>query len=210
MANLLKEGLENTNIYPTVPTAPYLPEDTKTFRLTNITEMQRALEADLSRYMKAKRRYSCVFNTISHVNSGVSTASALGAGTSVGLLASGIGAGVSVVLGGVSAALGVTSLGLTSANKKVMLKLQKHTAIVQLVTAKLSSFKLIISKALDDSDITDEEFKRLQADYDDYKRQKFDLQKKSLSLVSKGVDTEAIKQECLKQVNATLNYRLKT
>jgi len=76
-------------------------------------------------------------------------------------------------------------------------KLEKHDAVVALTLAKLSSFRLIISKALTDSTISEEEFKRLQDDYDDYKRQKFDLQNKEHK--AKPVDIDSIKKEYIKK-----------
>jgi hypothetical protein len=184
--------------------------DVNTFRLTNITQIQRELEQDLAKYSKTKRTYSSIYNAISYTNTGASTVVTLATGTSVGLATTGVGAPIALTLGFVSLALGACSLALSAANKKIMPKLQKHTAIVQLITAKLSSFRLITSKALEDSNITDEEFNRLQADYADYKRQKFDLKKKMGATFSQPTqDLEAIKKECLKQVNETLNSVLK-
>lgn len=205
-----------TTIYPKVPNPVPDPDnppglsDVKTFRLSSITQIQRELEQDLSKYNKTKRRYSSAFDTITYINAGATTLAGVSTGTSMGLLATGVGTPVALPLGVLSLGLGGLSFALSAANKKIKTKVQKHTAMVQLATAKLSSFKLIISKALTDSNITDEEFNRLQADYDDYKRQKVDLQKKMRTTFSQQQDTEAIKKECLKQVNETLNSLLKS
>ena len=201
-------------IYPSVQSdnpveKPPDPDLIKTFRLSCITQIQRDLEQDLSKYNRTKRRYSSAFNTFTYLNAGATTAASISSATSIGLFATGFATPVALPLSVVSLGLGLSSFALSCANKKVKAKLQKHTAIVQLATAKLSSFRLIISKALEDSNITDEEFNRLQADYDDYKRQKFDLQKKSRANFSQSHKAEEIKKECLKQVNETLNSLLK-
>ncbi len=199
------------NVYPNVKNSnennsiDHQDPSVKTFRLNAITQMQRDLEGELEKYSRTKRKYSSVFNAISYVNAGTGIVSGGLSATAVGLLATGVGAPVAVPLGGVSIFLGLCTIASSAFNKKIKTKVQKHTAIVQLITAKLSSFRLIISKALQDSNITDEEFNRLQADYDDYKRQKFDLQKKQMS----PPDTEALKKQCLEEVNKTLDSVLK-
>ena len=193
--------------YPDLSEANVIPE-VQTFRLSTITQMQKDLEQELGNYSRTKRKYSSAFNTISHVNTGTAVLSGVLSGTSVGLLATGVGSIAAIPLGGVSAFLGICTLAAGVLNKKVDKKLQKHTAIVQLITAKLSSFRLIISKALQDSTINDEEFNRLQADYDDYKRQKFELQKKWKPL-PQVVDTEVLKKQCLKEISEKLDSVLK-
>ena len=184
--------------------------DVKMFRLTCITQMQHELEQDLAKYSKTKRRYSSAFNTLAYINAGSTTVAGVSAATGVGLLATGVGTPLALPFGVVSLCLELCSLVFSCANKKIKTKLQKHTAIAQLVTAKLSSFRLIISKALTDSNITDDEFNRLQADYDDYKRQKWDQQKRSITAFSQPQDVKAINKECLEKVNSTLKSILKT
>jgi len=179
----------------------------KAFRLNTITHMQQSLEHELSSYSRTKGRYSFTCKALHYFSTGTAVVSGGLSGCSAGLLASGIGAPAAVATGGVSAFLGVCTLASGAINKKTQKKLQKHTAIVQLIMAKLSSFRLIISKALQDSNITDEEFMRLQADYDDYKRQKFDLQKKLRSIPP--TDTETLRKQCLEEVSKTLDSVLK-
>lgn len=196
------------NKYPNLPKEEIEEKsdnfEIKTFRLNTITEIQRELEKDLTNYNRTKRRYSSIFNTATYLNTGFGSLSALTAGSSVGLLATGVGVPVALPLGCISLTLALFSMTTSAFNKKIKVKLQKHTAMVQLIMAKLSSFRLIISKALQDSQITDEEFSRLQADYNDYKMQKFELQKKSRMNFTQPQDIEAIKKECEKKINDTL------
>ena len=184
----------------TITPGPDPDPSIKTFRLNAIAQIQKDLEQDLSKYNKTRRRYSSIFNTLSYINTGAGLASGSLSAVSVSLLTTGVGLPAAVPLGGVSVAFCTLALASSVLNKKIKSKLLKHTSIVQLATAKLSSFRLILSKAFDDSNITDEEFCRLQADFDDYKHQKFNLQKKLLD----PVDTEKIKKQCLEEVNKTV------
>ena len=175
--------------------------DVETFRLSIIADIQGELEQDLTKYSKTKRIYKTAFNALTYISSATTTAAALATGIGAGLLATGIGTPVALVLGFTSLGFGSCSFALGAANKKIMPKLQKHTAIVQLINAKLSSFRLTISKALADSTITDEEFHRLQADYDDYRKQKFELQKKSIAAFSQPLEQkEFLVNETLKNI----------
>ena len=198
----------SVKIYPKVESEPNqsATPSVETFRLTTITQYQKRLEDDLGRYTRTKRKYSYAFNSVSHISTG---AALLGGGVSacsVGFLATGVGTPAALPLGGVSVFLGLCTFATNAINKRIKGKLQKHTAIVQLITAKLSSFNLIISKALQDSSITDEEFMRLQAEFNDYKQQKYDLQKKLRLPLH---DTETLKNQCLEEVSKTLNSVLK-
>ena len=200
-------SLKKVKVYPEISEPPPDPSPVQTFRLSTISQMQKDLEQELGNYSRTKRKYSSAFNAISHVNTGTGLLGGILSGTSVGLLATGVGSIAAIPLGGVSAFLGICTLAAGVLNKKIDRKLQKHTAMVQLITAKLCSFRLIISKALQDSSISDEEFNRLQSDYDDYKRQKFELQKKWKPLPQ--IDTEVLKKQCLEEVSKKLDSVLK-
>ena len=196
-----------------MPKASYpkldVPEETgdheiRKFRLSEITKIQSELEKDLGSYSRTKRKYSSVFNAATYMNGGSSALGALSAGGSVGLLASGVGVPMALPLGVLSLTLGAFSIVISAFNKKIKAKLEKHTAVVQLILAKLQSFRLLTNKALQDSQISDEEFNRLQADYNDYKMQKYELQRKSKVVFSQPVDAEVIKKEYEKKINETL------
>ena len=199
-------SLKKVPVYPDL-NDPSMPTPVNTFRLTNITQMQKDLEHDLATYSRTKRKYSSLFNAVNYMSTGTAVLGSVLSGTSVGLFATGVGSVAAIPLAGVSAFFGICSISAGLSIKKVDRKLQKHTAMVQLITAKLSSFRLLISKALQDSTISDDEFNNLQTDYDDYKRQKFELQKKWKPVPQ--VDTEVLKKQCLEEVSKKLDSVLK-
>ena len=95
------------------------------------------------------------------------------------LFTSGIGSLPAIPLLGVGLGAGVISTGVGIASKNVLVKVKKHEAIVALASAKLSSIKQTVSKALEDGQISDSEFQKVQTDVEDYKVQKRQIQTKT-------------------------------
>ena len=98
---------------------------------------------------------------------------------------------------------------MASLTKKILLKLKKHEAISALASAKLNSVKLIVSKAIEDGKITDEEFSRFQQDVEDYKSQKNIIQKSTLKKQTND-DVEKLKQRFLEEMKGTLEKLTET
>jgi hypothetical protein len=148
------------------------------FRLTNISEALTFLEGEQAKYSRCKRRYTTVSNSIHNANMAVAAVSAGCAVGGVALFATGVGSVIGIAIEGVSIATCLASFGLGGIEKILHRKVQKHGALYTLASAKLSSSKLIISKALEDNKIDDFEFRRVQDDLDNYKRQKSEIQNK--------------------------------
>ena len=122
--------------------------------------------------------------------------------TGLVLFASGPGAIVSLPLMGVGLAGELLATGLGIVNKKLLLKLKKHEAITALASAKLNSVKLIVSKAIEDGKISDEEFSRFLQDIDDFKSQKQRIQ--NTSHKKQTIDeVEKLKQHFLNEMKET-------
>ena len=85
----------------------------------------------------------------------------------VGLITTiGVDAPVEIVLGEVGVRLGGVCVGLNIFCKSIVVKLKKHDSLTALASAKLSSIKLFISKALSESKISVEEINTVQSDVD--------------------------------------------
>ena len=78
----------------------------------------------------------------------------------------------------------------------VFFKQQKHISLTALACSKLASLKILISKALEDSKISDSEFKQIQTDFEDYKIQKQAIQNK---MKTQTTDIEKIKNDFLEE-----------
>ena len=154
-------------LYPQIEKGRATPVDN--FRLAHITEEIKFLKRELALYSKYRRRYSFCYSALYYVNTASTIVSTGCSISSLGLFASSIGSLLAIPLLGVGLGSGVISTGVGIASKKILLKVQKHEAITALVSAKISSFKMIVSKALEDKQISDEEFKRVQDDIENYK-----------------------------------------
>ena len=151
-------------------------EGPSNFRLTQMEEGLKFLEQEVANYTKCKKKYNFCYNTLFFMNT---SSAILAAGCSVSglvLLTSGPGAIVSLPLMGVGLAGELFAAGLSIANKNILLKLKKHEAITAVASAKLNSAKLIVSQAIDDRKISDEEFSRFLKDIEDFKLQKQSIQ----------------------------------
>ena len=188
---------------------PQLAEDGSAFRLAHITEGMRFLEEELANYTRCKKRYNFCYNTLFYIHTGSTVVSAGCSISSIGLFATGAGALFSIPLIGVGLGSELFAVGVSFANKKILLKLKKHEAIAALVSAKLNSVKLIISKAIDDGKISDEEFVRIRQDIDDYKAQKRQIQ--SMTRENQSIEeVEKIEQIFLDEMKGTLQKLTET
>lgn len=181
---------------PNIPDKPELETDPQIFRLTHIKEIQNKLEKELETYSRCKRRYSGVVKTLNNLN--LTTGAIAGAEgvASVALLSTGVGAPIALALAGVSVGTAVVSSAIQMFNKRFGKKQQKHISLTALACSKLASLKILISKALEDSKISDSEFKQIQTDFEDYKIQKQAIQNK---MKTQTTDIEKIKNDFLEE-----------
>ena len=197
--------MSNIKLYPQVP------EDgpSSSFRLAHITNGMKFLEEQEANYTRCKRKYNLCYNTLFSINTGCVVTSAGCSVAGLALLASGPGAIVSLPLMGVGLAGELFATGLGFVNKKILLKLKKHEAITALASAKLNSVKLIVSKAIEDGKISDEEFSIFQKDIDDFKLQKQRIQNVSHEKQTTD-DVEKLKQHFLNEMKETLQRMTET
>ena len=138
------------------------------------------MENELSVYSKCRKRYSFCYNAFYYINTASSIISAACSVSSLGLFTSGIGSLPAIPLLCVGLGAGVISTGVGIASNKILVKVKKHEVISSLASAKLSSIKITVSKALEDGQISDSEFQKVQTDVEDYKMQKRQIQTKTL------------------------------
>ena len=119
---------------------------------------EKELEAEAAHYRHVAKKYKKAF-TVAHgsaIGLGALTAflSAAGIATAV----SGIGASVGIPTGGVAALTSVSFTGLTAFSKKLQTKLRKHEQIYTLAISKHNTVCELVSKVLNDINITDSKF----------------------------------------------------
>jgi len=172
-------------IYPILPTAPgneYTELTRKVssdYRLKKINEIEDYLEkqSETRRHIAKKyRRANKVINTAD----GVLCSASLGLGIGgVALLTTVIAAPVVIVMESASIGAGLLTVLAKFADKKIKAKEEKHRMIHILAESKLNTIHNHISKAIEDGDVSDEEFKLILEEAEKYRLMKEDIRKKT-------------------------------
>ena len=128
---------------------------------------------DLKEYLAYRRRYKSIYSTAIYINAGADLTRIASGVAATTTLVTGIGFVASVPLGFTAVATCVLGVISTGVSKIVLKKVEKHEQIKSIAAAKLSSINGLVSTALQNSEISHEEYQIiLQMDsYRDYKSQ---------------------------------------
>ena len=147
-------------IYPNLDQHVQLEDPTKdegkTFRLKRISDIRETLEKELETRGRYRRRYK----------SGSSIVAAATAATGVGIIAS-------VPLGFTAVAAVVFNVISSAVSKILLKKIENHQQIKLIAAAKLSSINGLVSRALQDGHISNEEFQIILQEMESYRDHKF-------------------------------------
>ena len=188
--NKKMEFTEKTGIYPTLPTAP--PADS--YRLQKINEIQRYLESESETREKLSKKYHRTVKVVSNVETAL-VATSMGLGVAgVSLLSTIIAA--PIVIGMEVAALGTGLLGIVGGqlNKRLMRKAEKHEKIKTVADTKLNTISDLVSKALSDDAISDEEYTLILAELGKYRQMKEEVRSSSKAIINEEMRTSLINQ----------------
>ena len=173
----------------------------KTFRLKRISDIREFLEKELETRGRYRRRYKSIYNTAIYLNAGAgltSIASSVAAATTA---ATGIGIIASIPLGFTAVAAGIVSVVSAGFSKIVLKKVEKHEQIKLTAAAKLSSVNGLVSKALQDGHINNEEYQIILQEMENYRVHKSQIKNRITAEVRElTVDRESeIQEEYLKK-----------
>ena len=151
-------------IYPDISSAP---EDdiSQTYRLKKIEEVENFLREEIKERSKYKKRYKRKRIVLTILAGSSTAASAATASTVIAL----------------PLAVGLAPLGLLAGFGSVIitLKIQKHTKLKTLAESKLDSISKLISKAIEDTIISHNEYHFILREKENYLAIKEQIQKKS-------------------------------
>ena len=161
---------------PSAPLYPELPvEDGQNYRLQKISEIEKILinERDVRKalYKKYKRGIN--------ITDGVDTSL-----ISTSVILAGVGLAVPIMLPLEIAAIVCGSLGVCVklVRRRLHVKVHKHYEIKTMAETKLNSIKDLISKALTDGDISENEFKLVLDELNKYNKLKENIHSKQTGL----------------------------
>ena len=148
-------------LYPNLPSAP--PENHQVaYHLSIICAKQRGLKNKEQLFKQKYEKYNKILNRLMWLNgclSGISVATGI---SSVATFATFVGIPVSISLGAASMTGAIASGIMSVLAKKYQRKLKKVTKLIDIVTPALVVFERVISGALKDGIIDEEEFNTLQ------------------------------------------------
>lgn len=172
-------------------------ETAKSFRLTEIARIRIELQNEVESRQKTCRRYKTANTTTHAVNVGMCVVGSVTSAGTVGTLATGVGVIVALPLGAIALATGVLGVIGSSVQKIILKKLLKHVNILTLAETKLSTINGLMSKALKDNHVTDEEFDTIQQEMNDYHAKKREIRTKTRDNTT--ADIEGLKKQLLEQ-----------
>ena len=151
------------NLYPELPI-----EDGQNYRLQKISEIERTLINERDMRKSLYKKYKRGINITDGVDSGLISASVI--------LAS-VGITVPIMLPLEIAAVVCGGLGMCVKliRRKLMTKTQKHCNVQTIAESKLNSIKDIVSKALQDGEISEGEFKMVLNEMEKYSELKQEI-----------------------------------
>ena len=148
-------------LYPNLPSAP--PQNPQVaYHLSVIRAEQRGLKNKEQMFKKKNEKYTKILNRLTWLkacSSGISIATGI---SSVATFATFVGIPVSILLGAASMTGAIASGIISMLAKKYHKKLKKVTKLIDIVTPALVVFERVISVALKNGVIDEEEFNTLQ------------------------------------------------
>ena len=187
-------------IYPEIPSAPpdhLEPQDDGEYRLKKIDEVEKFLRQEIKirdrLAKKFKRRATA--STISDT-SVITVITALEV-ASIVTLTSGIGLPISIVLASTGLLLGLGSTVIHKTQRIFESKVKKHDKIKTLSESKLDSISGIVSKAVEDSHISHQEYLLILKEIENYRKMKDEIRTKTKK-ATKAISAEQ-REEILKQ-----------
>ena len=128
------------------------------YRLAKIVEIQKEIEAERDKRATLTEKYRKgvrIINVVDHITDLIVLGSSA---SSVAVLSTIVAAPIAVILQGVAIGAGVLSVIGRVANRKFAVKAEKHEKIKTLAEAKLNTISDYVSKALEDDNISSEEY----------------------------------------------------
>jgi len=142
-----------------------LAEPSQNFRLQKINEISNALDHEVGHYRLVAKKYKRARKFVNWGAAGSSVLSAAFSSASFGSAMSVVGLPVAVPIGGVGGCFALVSSGLIIASKKLDSKIKKHQEITTLAVAKRDTINRLLSKALNNNDVSSHEFDTILSEF---------------------------------------------
>ena len=173
------------------------PQPAQQFRLQKIGELEAFLRSEIEGRSRLHKKYQRAVNGLDGACAALGLVFVGTGAVGTGLLASGVGFIPGLVIEGVTGVAGLLDVAVVAVSRRCSAKAAKHEAIRILASAKLNTVHSHISKALEDCEISDDEYKLILDEVDKYRAMKEEIRKKMAA--SSPVLDEETKNELLKR-----------
>ena len=161
-------------LYPDLPTD--LTADT--FRLTEISRIEKEISDQVEHYRLVLKKYKKARKAVHYSAVGLGSVSAVLSSGAIAASLTGVGVIIGAPVAGIAAFAGFSSTSLAVLSKKLDRKVDKHSRLLSLATAKHDSINCCVSQALNDNSVSDKEFELVTREIAKYRQLKEALRSK--------------------------------
>ena len=172
---------ETEKLYPQIPATA--PLDDEFYRLKKIDEIEKFLRDEISIRDSLTKRFKRRATATSISDTSIVTAITALEVASIVTLTTGIGIPISVVLASTGLLLGIGSAVIHKTQKVFASKAKKHDKIKTLAESKIDTISGIVSKAVEDSHISHQEYQLILKEVEHYRVMKEQIRAKSKKMV---------------------------
>ena len=181
------------SLYPTLPTAP--PDFN--FRLGNIRAVEEFLNTEIKERDHLQKKFARCESTAKIVDTTLTSVTVVSTGGGIATLCTGIGIPASIALGSLGLATSIASSIARKLTKVYAVKAKKHSDITVVAQTILDGITCLVSKAINNGDISPEEFDTIMKEKERYLTKKMEIRSKVKRIIHE--ITESQRQEILKQ-----------
>ena len=176
---------------------PSAPQEPQTYRLKKLTEIQAFFLHEIEERRREAKRKKQLNTIIGIVDTGLITSAVITGGAPIPAFARGSVLPVGTTLGGLGVVLSLLTVATQKFSSSLTVKQEKEDAIMLLAQSKLDSKADIISRAMQEGDISPTEFHKVLQEREKYCKLKADIRNRTKPKV-KQVEKEQ-REEILKQ-----------
>ena len=169
--------------------------DGNNFRLSRSCKVLEALEREVVHYENVRKKYNRARNVFTQVGAATGFLSVILSAGGLGTGLTGVGLPIGISLGALGGTFGIASIGCGLALKKLSSKVSKHDQTVALAKAKTNTVSGLVSKALNDNEVSDNEFALIIEEKEKFNSLKLGIRQKYQKEEEKKLDMKQLRAD---------------
>ena len=167
-------------IYPFLePSAPSAPIDDQVYRMKKVEEQEKFLRSEIEKREQLAKKFKRYGGTTRLVDALLVGTTVITGGASITSLSTAIGLPVSIALASITLVFSLSTVVTRKTIKLVDTKSKKHNQIRLLAESKLDSISDAVSQAIQDGDISPDEYQRILKEIEHYRQIKQQIRQKT-------------------------------